>query len=76
MTTEILVPQLGFTMTEGTVSEWYVADGGRVTAGELLYSLEVEKAVQDIESPASGVVQILAAQGETFPVGYVLAIIS
>ena len=73
MTTLVLMPKLGFSMDAGVVSEWLVSDGSLVEKGQLLYSLESEKAVEEIESPAAGVVKILAAAGGTYSVGHVLA---
>lgn len=75
MSTTIQLPKLGFTMSEGVIVEWYVADGGMVRAGELLYALEAEKATQEIEAPASGTLRIMAQPGETHPVGAVLGYI-
>jgi len=76
MATEIILPKLGFTMTEGAVAEWLVADGERVEEGQLLYALEAEKAVQEIESPASGTLQIIIEAGVETEVGAILGIIS
>ncbi len=75
MSVEILLPQLGFSMAEGTINEWMVADGATVSEGQVIYSIEAEKAVQEVESPASGVIKILAPIGEELPVGTLLAII-
>jgi pyruvate/2-oxoglutarate dehydrogenase complex dihydrolipoamide acyltransferase (E2) component len=76
MATQVLLPQLAFTMTEGTISEWYAADGDQIVEGKPLYALEAEKAVQDIDSPASGVLKILVDKNQTVEVGRVLAEIS
>jgi len=73
MSTQVLLPKLGFSMTEGELVEWLAQDGATVTEGAPLYSLESEKAVQEVESPASGRLRILAAVGETYEVGTVLA---
>jgi pyruvate/2-oxoglutarate dehydrogenase complex dihydrolipoamide acyltransferase (E2) component len=73
MTTQVLLPKIGFSMDEGALSEWLIADGGAVTAGEPLYTLESEKSVQEIEAPASGTLRIIAPTGETYPVGTILA---
>ena len=72
MTTEIILPKLGFAMDDGVLTEWLIADGGAVTAGELLYLLESDKSVQEVESPASGVLKILKPAGKTYDVGTVL----
>lgn len=72
MTTSILLPKLGFSMNEGTLAEWLVADGAQVTKGQPLYALESEKSVQEIEAPADGTLRILAAAGGTYTVGTVI----
>jgi pyruvate/2-oxoglutarate dehydrogenase complex dihydrolipoamide acyltransferase (E2) component len=76
MSTPILLPKLGFSMDEGTIAEWMVADGAAVTAGQPLYSLESDKSVQEIEAPCSGVLRILEVAGGTFKVGTVIGEIS
>jgi len=73
MTTEVLLPKIGFSMNEGVLSQWLAADGAQIQAGEPLYALESEKSVQEIEAPASGTLKIIAQVGETYPVGTVLA---
>lgn len=72
MSTEILLPKIGFSMNEGTLAEWLVADGGSVSQGQPLYSLESEKSVQEIEAPASGTLKIIKPAGEVYTVGTVL----
>ena len=75
MSTEILLPQLGFSMAEGKLVEWLVPDGSTVNTGDLIYSLETDKSVTEVESPASGVLRISAAVDETYDVGSVLGVI-
>lgn len=72
MATEVILPKLGFSMNEGTIAEWLVADGGDVKQGAPLYSLESEKSVQEIEAPASGKLKILKAAGDVYTVGTVI----
>lgn len=72
MATEILLPKLGFSMSEGTLVEWLAADGADIKQGDPLYSLESEKSVQEIESPATGRLKILQPTGESYAVGTVL----
>jgi pyruvate/2-oxoglutarate dehydrogenase complex dihydrolipoamide acyltransferase (E2) component len=72
MSTQVLLPKLGFSMDKGVLSEWLVADGTVVTEGEPLYSLESDKSVQEIPAPASGVLKILMAAGEEHVVGTLL----
>ena len=59
-------------MEEGNLVEWLVADGAAVTEGQPLYALESDKSVQEIESPASGILKIGAETGVTYKVGTVL----
>jgi pyruvate/2-oxoglutarate dehydrogenase complex dihydrolipoamide acyltransferase (E2) component len=71
--TDVLLPKLGFAMNEGTVAEWLSADGSQVTQGEPLFSLESDKSVVEVESPASGTLNILEPAGSVLIVGTVLA---
>lgn len=74
MSTEVKIPRLGFSMTEGILSEWLVEDGAEVQEGQPLYALEAEKAVQEIEAPASGRLSIRVQAGdEAVAVGTVVA---
>jgi len=75
MIVEVILPKIGFSMTDGVLAEWLVADGGQAVEGKALYSLESEKSVQEVESPATGTLKILKEKGETYSVGTVLAII-
>jgi pyruvate/2-oxoglutarate dehydrogenase complex dihydrolipoamide acyltransferase (E2) component len=76
MPTEIILPKLGFSMSEGKINEWLVSDGSKVAAGQPLYSIESEKAVEEVEAPASGVLRIQVEAGSTVPVGTVVGEIS
>ena len=76
MGVEVLVPKLGFAMNEGSISQWLVADGARVDAGQPMYSLESDKSVVEIESPAAGTLRIIGRVGEVYSVGTVIAEIS
>jgi pyruvate/2-oxoglutarate dehydrogenase complex dihydrolipoamide acyltransferase (E2) component len=75
MATEVLLPKIGFSMNEGILVEWLVADGGQAVEGEPLYALESDKSTQEVESPASGTLKVIAAVGETYEVGTLLATI-
>lgn len=73
MATEVLLPKIGFSMNEGVLTRWLVDDGAAVTQGQPLYELESDKSLQEVEAPASGRLKIIvAATGETYPVGTVL----
>ncbi len=69
MSTEIRIPQLGFSTQKGTLVAWLVENGGPVQAGQPLYTLELDKSVQEVEAPASGVLKVMAKIGEVYPVG-------
>lgn len=75
MATDILLPKLGFSMTEAQIAEWLVADGAQVTEGQPLYSLEADKSTNEVESPATGTLRIIAQIGEIYEVGTVLGTI-
>jgi pyruvate/2-oxoglutarate dehydrogenase complex dihydrolipoamide acyltransferase (E2) component len=60
---------LGMGMSEGILSEWLAEDGAQVEEGTPIYALETDKSVQEVESPASGVLRISGKVGETYPVG-------
>jgi pyruvate/2-oxoglutarate dehydrogenase complex dihydrolipoamide acyltransferase (E2) component len=73
MSTEVRIPKLGMSMMEGNLAEWLVSDGAIVKAGDAIYMLESDKASQEIEAPASGVIRISAVAGETYEVGALIA---
>ncbi len=75
MATEILLPKLGFSMTEGQVVEWMANDGDQVSEGQPLFLLEADKSNNEVEAPATGVLRIVAQPGETYEVGTVLGTI-
>ncbi len=75
MPTEIYLVKAGMTMTEGTVEEWYVADGATVNAGELLYRLETEKINLDVDADAAGTVRHLVPDGTVCEPGDVVGFI-
>jgi pyruvate/2-oxoglutarate dehydrogenase complex dihydrolipoamide acyltransferase (E2) component len=70
---QVLLPKLGFSMNEGAVQEWLAADGDQVTEGQTLYLLESEKSVLEIESPAAGILKIIASAGTVYEIGTLLA---
>jgi pyruvate dehydrogenase E2 component (dihydrolipoamide acetyltransferase) len=71
---QLLMPKLGLTMTEGTVVEWPIAVGGTFARGAVCVVVETDKVANEIEAPGTGrLVKILVPEGETVPVGSVLA---
>lgn len=74
--TDVLIPKLGMSMIEGVLSEWLVADGAEVAAGQDLYALETDKSVQEVQSPVAGRLTVIGVPGETYQVGDLIARIS
>jgi pyruvate dehydrogenase E2 component (dihydrolipoamide acetyltransferase) len=58
MASEVRIPRLGWNMDEGTFVGWLKSDGQHVSAGDPLFSLEGDKATQDVESLETGVLRI------------------
>ncbi len=74
---DVLMPQLGETVLEGTVTTWYKAVGDTVAKGDLLLDVETDKAATEIEAPEAGVLNsINVPEGETVDVGTILAVIA
>lgn len=73
MTTDVILPKIGFTMDEATIAEWLVNDGTAVTAGQPLYTIESDKSTTEVDAPATGVLTIIGPAGDTFSVGAVIA---
>lgn len=73
MATDIFMPLMGLTMSEGTVVRWYKAEGATVQKGDPVLEIETDKATMDIEAPESGVLgPILIPAGTVVPVGTIL----
>src|SRR5580765_1834916 len=71
------MPQMGVSVSEGTVTRWMKNVGDEVRADETLLEISTDKVDTEIPSPGSGVVsEILVQEGETVEVGTVLARIS
>lgn len=58
---------------EGIVATWFVADGEQVTEGDLLAEVAVDKVDVEVPAPASGVVRLLAKEGDVLRQGSVIA---
>ena len=74
--TDVRVPKLGMSMTEGEITEWRVADGDHVEIGQTIYTLATDKVDSDIESAELGTIRIIGDVGVTYEVGTVIAEIS
>ena len=70
------LPQLGETVEEGTITRWFKQVGDTVTVDELLYEISTEKVDAEVPSPVTGtIIELKVAEGETIPVGTVLAVV-
>jgi pyruvate dehydrogenase E2 component (dihydrolipoamide acetyltransferase) len=76
MPTVVKMPKWGLTMTSGKVTEWLRAEGSEVGEGDALLVVETEKAVNDVEAPADGILRkIVAVVGDEVPVSGPIAVI-
>lgn len=76
MALEVTMPQMGESVVEGTVTKWLVHEGDRVEEDQPLCEISTDKVDTEIPSPGSGVIaKLIAAEGETLPVGAALATI-
>ncbi len=74
MPTDIIMPQLGESIAEGTIVKWLIPPGGRVEKDHALLEVETDKVALEIPSPAAGfLTEVLIQEGQTVPVGTVLA---
>ncbi len=73
----VLMPQLGETVAEGTITKWYKAVGDSVAAGDLLFDIETDKTSMEVPAVAAGVLREIRAQnGQTVAVGAIVAIVA
>ncbi len=77
MPTIVAMPKWGLLMTEGTVSDWLLAEGDEVRAGEPLFTVETDKATSDVDAPHDGVLRrIVVAEGAKVVVTAPVAVLS
>jgi pyruvate dehydrogenase E2 component (dihydrolipoamide acetyltransferase) len=73
---DVVMPQMGVSVSEGTITKWLKQEGEQVAADEALLEISTDKVDTEVPSPGSGVVQqILVQEGETVEVGTKLAVI-
>lgn len=71
---DVLMPQLGETVSEGTIATWFKQEGDSVAAGERLFEIETDKVSMEVEASEAGrLAEILVAVGQTAPVGATVA---
>lgn len=74
--TEVIMPKMGDGMEEGTLLEWLKKDGEKVRTGEIIATIQTDKATLEIESPGSGALTgFLIQSGDTVPVGRPIALL-
>jgi pyruvate dehydrogenase E2 component (dihydrolipoamide acetyltransferase) len=74
---DVVMPQMGVSVSEGTITKWVKTEGEAVEADETLLEISTDKVDTEVPSPATGVVQqILVQEGETVDVGTKLAVIA
>lgn len=77
MITPIILPQLGDTMNEGTITRWFKREGDKVQKGEALFEVLTDKANMEVEASASGYLRAVTRhENETVPTGEVIAYLS
>jgi pyruvate dehydrogenase E2 component (dihydrolipoamide acetyltransferase) len=73
---DVTLPQLGETVTEGTITKWLKAVGDTVAADEPLFEVSTDKVDTEVPSPTSGtLLEIKVNEGDTVPVGAVIAVV-
>jgi pyruvate dehydrogenase E2 component (dihydrolipoamide acetyltransferase) len=74
---DVVMPQMGVSVSEGTITKWLKSEGEPIAADESLLEISTDKVDTEIPSPATGVLQqILAQEGETVAVGTKIAVIA
>ena len=77
MTTNVIMPQMGESVFEGTLTKWLKKVGDSVTRDEPLFEISTDKVDSEIPAPASGILtEILVPEGKTIQINTVVAIIS
>jgi len=77
MISEVVMPQMGADMQEGTILRWLKREGDTVRRGEIIAEIETDKANVEIEAYESGTLRrILLPEGATVPVGQIIAVIA
>jgi 2-oxoglutarate dehydrogenase E2 component (dihydrolipoamide succinyltransferase) len=76
MAIDVTMPQMGESVVEGTITKWLVKEGDVVTEDQSLVEISTDKVDTEIPSPGAGrIAKIVAAEGQTLPVGATLAVI-
>src|SRR6476659_6374797 len=74
---DVLMPQLGETVAEGKITQWFKSAGDAIKPGDNLFEIETDKVSMEVHSTSAGVLaEIRVAAGEVAPVGAVVAVIA
>src|SRR5215218_9130081 len=74
---DVVMPQMGVSVSEGTITKWLKAEGEPIARDESLLEISTDKVDTEVPSPGEGVLaKILVQEGETVDVGTVLAVIA
>ncbi len=74
MATDVIMPQLGESIAEGTIVKWLIPQGGQVEKDQPLLEVETDKVSLEVPSPTDGfLTEVLVPEGQTVPVGTVIA---
>src|SRR5215203_658909 len=74
---EVVMPQMGVSVSEGTITKWLKSEGEPIACDEALLEISTDKVDTEVPSPGEGIVsKIMVQEGETVGVGAVLAVIS
>jgi pyruvate dehydrogenase E2 component (dihydrolipoamide acetyltransferase) len=74
---DVLMPQLGETVAEGKITQWFKSAGDAIKPGDNLFEIETDKVSMEVPATAAGVLaEIRVPAGEVAPVGAVVAVIA
>src|SRR5512144_1310083 len=74
---DVEMPQLGETVTEGTITKWFKQIGDQVAMDEVLFEVSTDKVDSEVPSPVAGyLAEIKAQEGDTVDVGAVIAVVT
>src|SRR5215472_16688115 len=74
---DVLMPQLGETVAEGKITQWFKSAGDAIKPGDNLFEIETDKVSMEVPSTTAGVLaEIRVSEGEVAPVGAIVAVIS
>ncbi|HEY7623263.1 MAG TPA: E3 binding domain-containing protein, partial [Solirubrobacteraceae bacterium] len=70
---DVVMPRLSDSMEEGTILKWLKAEGDEIARGDELVEIETDKATMTYEADSDGTLSIVAQEGETLPIGQIIA---